>query len=323
MKAVYIRQYGNSSRLIYGDRPIPTPKKGQVLVRVRAAAVNPRDWIAREGKYVFKRALPPFPLILGSDISGEVVQCGVGARKFAVGTSVFGMQPLFGGMGGYAEYIAIDESALALKPDAISHIDAAAVPCAGLTAWQAIHDLGRLQSGQAITICGAAGGVGTYAVQFAKALGANVTAVCGPGSHTLAEQLGADLIVDYKKQHYTQVVPLQDVIFDAVGRDTFGRVKRVLHRNGRYVSTIPGPASATQVLASNALRMLTLGNMPSAHLVLVRPYGNQLEQIAQLMCTGQVKSVIDSVYRLEEAHLAQDRSRTWHAKGKIVLEMPH
>ena len=142
MKAVYITRYGGSDQLVYGPRQRPEPKSGQVLVRVRAAAVNPRDWILRDGRYVFRFALPRFPIILGSDLSGEVVKCGPSASRFRIGDEVFGMQPLLGGMGAYAEYVAIDETALARKPPSISHVDAAAVPCAGLTAWQALVNIG-------------------------------------------------------------------------------------------------------------------------------------------------------------------------------------
>jgi NADPH:quinone reductase-like Zn-dependent oxidoreductase len=317
MKAIYITQYGDSSTLIYGERERPHPKRGQLLVRVRAAGVNPRDWIVREGKYVFQRALPRFPIILGSDISGEVVEVGPGTSRYAV----FGMQPLLGGMGGYAEFIAIAEDALARKPASVSHVAAAAVPCAGLTAWQAVHGLGRLQAGQRVTICGAGGGVGTYALQFAKAQGAVVTAVCGAASFDLAKSLGADHLVDYKQRHYTTAVEPQDLVFDAVGRDTFARAQRVLKPGGRYVSTIPSLPAAVQSLRSGLLRAFSFGRRPSAHLVLVRPCAAHLEAIARLMEQSRVRSVIDSVFPLEDAGLAQAKSRTWHAKGKIVLEV--
>ena len=321
MNAVYITKYGGSDQLVYGPLPRPEPKSGQVLVRVRAAAVNPRDWIVRDGRYVFKFALPRFPIILGSDLSGEVVKCGPSASRFRIGDAVFGMQPLAGGMGAYAEYVAIDETALAGKPPSISHVDAAAVPCAGLTAWQALVNIGGVGQGARVTVCGASGGVGSYAVQFAKTRGAQVTAVCSAPNADLARSLGADAVTDYKAVHFTKAVGEQDIVFDAVGRDSFRVVAPVLARGGHYITTIPSVSSAVASLVTGALRIATLGRKPSAHLVLVRARGDDLAQIATLMAQGRVKSLIDSRYPLAEARAAQERSRPWRSRGKIVLEV--
>jgi NADPH:quinone reductase-like Zn-dependent oxidoreductase len=321
MKAVYITKYGGSDQLVYGPLQRPEPKSGQVLVRVRAAAVNPRDWILRDGRYVFKFVLPRFPIILGSDLSGEIVKRGSRASRFRTGDEVFGMQPLFGGMGAYAEYVAIDETALARKPPSISHVDAAAVPCAGLTAWQALVNIGGVGQGTRVTVCGASGGVGSYAVQFAKARGARVTAVCSAPNADLAHNLGADAVADYKTVHFTKVVGEQDIVFDAVGRDSFRVVAPVLASGGRYITTIPGVSSVLASLATGALRLATFGRKPSAHLVLVRANGDDLEQIAMLMAQGRVKSLIDSRYPLAEARGALERSRSWRSRGKIVLEV--
>ena len=320
MNAVYITKYGGSDQLVYGPLPRPEPKSGQVLVRVRAAAVNPRDWIVRDGRYVFKFALPRFPIILGSDVSGDVVECGPTSR-FRIGDAVFGMQPLVGGMGAYAEYVAIDETALAGKPPSISHVDAAAVPCAGLTAWQALVNIGGVGQGARVTVCGASGGVGSYAVQFARTRGAHVTAVCSAPNADLARSLGANAVTDYKAVHFTKVVGKQDIVFDAVGRDTFRVVAPVLARGGRYITTIPSVSSALTSLVTGALRVATLGRKPSAHLVLVRARGDDLAQIATLMAQGRVKSLIDSRYPLADARAAQERSRSWRSRGKIVLEV--
>ena len=321
MKAVYITKYGGSDQLVFGSLPRPQPKSGQVLVRVRAAAVNPRDWIVRDGRYFFRFTLPRFPIILGSDLSGVVVEGGPGASRFRIGDEVFGMQPLTGGMGAYAEYVAIDETAVARKPPSISHVDAAAVPCAGLTAWQALVNIGGVGQGTRVTVCGASGGVGSYAVQFAKARGARVTAVCSAPNADLAHSLGADAVADYKTVHFTKVVGEQDIVFDAVGRDTFRTVAPVLAAGGRYITTIPGAGSILSSLATGALRLVTLGRKPSAHLVLVRAIGDDLAQIAALMTQGRVKSLIDSRYPLAEARAAQERSRSWRSRGKIVLEV--
>ncbi len=230
------------------------------------------------------------------------------------------MQPL-GAMGSYAEYVAIDETALAGKPSSISHVDAAAVPCAGLTAWQALVNVGSVREGARVTVCGASGGVGSYAVQIAKALGARVTAVCSARNADLARSLGADAVTDYKAVHFTKVVGEQDVVFDTVGRDSFRAVAPVLARGGRYITTIPGASSALASLVTGVLRLATFGRRPSAHLVLVRAQGDDLERIAALMAQGRVTSLIDSTYPLAEARAAQERSRTWRSRGKIVLEV--
>ena len=288
---------------------------------MRAAAVNPRDWIVRDGRYVFKFALPRFPIILGSDLSGEVVKCGPSASRFGIGDEVFGMQPLAGGMGAYAEYVAIDENALARKPPSISHVDAAAVPCAGLTAWQALVNIGGLGKGTRVTVCGASGGVGSYAVQPAKAQGAWVTTVCSAPNSDLARSLGADAVVDYKAIHFTKVVGEQDIVFDAVGRDSFRVAAPALASGGRYITTIPSASSVLASLATGAIRLATLGRKPSSHLVLVRAKGDDLAQIATLMAQGRVKSLIDSRYPLAHARAAQERSRSWRSRGKIVLEV--
>ena len=321
MHAVFISQYGGNEVLRYGELPRPVAKQGQVLVRVRAASVNPRDWIIREGRYVFKFALPAFPIILGSDISGEVVACGPSASRFRPGDAVFGMQSLRGGMGAYAEYIAIDEAALAAKPETVSHVEAAAVPLAGLTAWRAVSRIGRVGPNAKVTVCGASGGVGSYAVQFAKAFGAHVTGVTSGANVDLVLSLGADAVVDYKSEHFTGTVNHQDLVFDAVGRDSFARCLQVLAPGGRYISTIPGLKSAAEALTSQALRLASFGRRPSAHLVLVRANAEDLARIADLMQKNRVRSLIDSRFPLPEAHRALQRSRTWRSRGKIVLEV--
>jgi NADPH:quinone reductase-like Zn-dependent oxidoreductase len=172
-----------------------------------------------------------------------------------------------------------------------------------------------------VTVCGASGGVGSYAVQFAKARGAWVTGVCSAPNADLARSLGADAVADYKTVHFTKVVGEQDIVFDAVGRDSFRIVAPVLASGGRYITTIPGASSVLASLATGILRLATLGRTPSAHLVLVRAKGDDLAQIATLMAQGRVKSLIDSRYPLAEARAAQEKSRSWRSRGKIVLEI--
>jgi NADPH:quinone reductase-like Zn-dependent oxidoreductase len=318
MRAVFINRYGGSEVLEYGERPRPVPKSRQVLVEVHAAGVNPRDWLLREGRYVF-RFLTKLPLILGSDVSGVVVETGPDASRFRRGDAVFGMQTALGRMGGYAEYIAIDERALAAKPANISHQEAAAVPCAALTAYQALSRIARIGAGSRVTVVGGSGGVGTYATQLAKALGATVTAVTSTGNVSLLQSLGADRVIDYKNERFASVVRDQDTVFDTLGKESLASCRPERAPGGRYITTIPDGRTALQAPFSGLLRRVSGGSLRTAHMVLVRANGADLESIASLMSKGLVRSVIDTVYPLSEARAAQEKSRSWRTRGKLVL----
>ena len=314
MKAVFINRYGGPDVLEVGEQPRPVPRSKQVLVEVDAASVNPRDWLLREGRYVFRHLMRGFPLILGSDVSGVVVEAGPGAMRFRPGDAVFGMQTPLGRMGGYAEYVAIDERALAAKPAGLSHVDAAAVPCAALTAYGALVRIGRITAGSRVTIIGASGGVGTYATQLAKALGATVTAVTSAANASLVQSLGADRVIDYKTERYETLLDSQDLVFDTIGRESLRKCARVLARRGRYITTIPSPATFRQALGS-------MFAARRAHTVLVHADGEELAYIASLMVAGKVRNVIDSVYPLSEVRAAHERSRSWRSRGKLVLQV--
>jgi len=321
MRAVFINRYGGPEVLEYGDQPSPAPRSKQVLVEVHAASVNPRDWLLREGRYVFRYLTRAFPLILGSDVSGVVVEAGSDTSRFRPGDAVFGMQTAFGRMGGYAEYIAMDERALAAKPTNISHEEAAAVPCAALTAYGALSRIGRTKAGSHAAIIGASGGVGTYAIQLAKALGATVAAVTSARNASLVESLGADRIIDYTTEHFETLLRSQDLVFDTIGRESLQKCSPVLAQRGRYVTTIPSPATMRQALASRLSRILRRGNAHSAHVILVRADGKDLGRVASLMSAGRVRSVIDSVYPLSAARAAHEKSRSGRSRGKLVLQV--
>ncbi|MEW6733919.1 MAG: NADP-dependent oxidoreductase [Acidobacteriota bacterium] len=321
MKAVFIRKYGGVEALEYGDLPEPKLAKGQVLVQVHASCVNPRDWLLREGRYIFRYIMPAFPIILGSDISGVVVDAGPGAYRFRAGDAVFGMQTAFGGMGGYAEYIAIDESALARKPSTISHEEAAGVPCAALTAYSALVRIAQVKDGSRIAIVGASGGVGTYAVQLAKALGATVSTITSTANISLMESLGADTIIDYKQQKFASILNNQDVVFDTIGRESLDKCATVLNKHGRYITTIPNLQNFCQTIISNYIRFLSLNSTRSTHIVLVPADGLALEHIAALMAKGKVHTIIDAVYPLSQVKAAHEKSRTWRTRGKIILHV--
>lgn len=321
MRAVFIERFGGPEVLRFGDQPTPTPRADQVLVAVHAASVNPRDWLLREGRYVFRHLMPGFPLILGSDVSGVVVARGRRAARFAVGDAVFGLQPPFGRMGGYAEYVAIPERALAAKPAALTHEEAAAVPCAGLTAYDALVGLGGVGPGARVLVIGASGGVGSYAVQVAAALGATVTAVTSTANVAFARSLGAHAVVDYRTERAADLVRDQDLVFDTIGRERPASWRAMLAPGGRHVTTIPGAATFARAGTTAVARLLTAGRAARSHVVLVRARGEHLERLAAWMQEGRVRSVIDGVYPLHEARAAHERSRTWRTRGKLVLQV--
>jgi len=321
VRAVFIRRYGGVDVLEVGERPRPEPGPGQVLVEVHAAGVNPRDWLLREGRYQFRWLLPRFPIVLGSDVSGVVAGLGPGATRFSIGEAVFGMQTTLGRMGGYAEYVAMAESALARKPPSVSHQEAAAAPCAALTAWQSLHAIGRVAPGRRVTVAGASGGVGTYAFQLARAAGARITAVTSGPNVALARELGAEVVVDYTEGPWTDRVRDQDVVLDAVGRTPFAAARAALSGGGRYITTVPRAATFAAAVSTRLLWGLTGCRWPRAHVVLVRASGADLESIGALMATGGVRSVLDGVYPLEAVREAHARSRTWRTRGKLVLRV--
>lgn len=320
MKAVGIRGYGGLDVLEYRDFPRPRPRGRQLLVRVHAASVNPRDWLLREGRYVF-RFLVRLPAVLGSDFSGVVAGRGPDARSFREGDAVFGMQSALGNMGAYAEYVAVDERSVALKPSAVSHAEAAAVPCAALTAWQAFTRDSRVKDGSRVTVVGASGGVGSYAVQLARALGAEVVGVASGRNAELVRSLGAATTVDYTQAHFADTVRDQDVVFDTIGRESLASCAPALAPTGTYITTIPSPTTARQSIAAAARRLLHGGRGRRARVVLCRADGRDLARLAALMAEGRLRSLIDTVYPLAEAAAAHAKSRTFRTRGKLVLEV--
>lgn len=335
MTAVTLSRYGGPEVLSVAELPIPTPKPGQLLVRVRAAGVNPRDWLIREGRYVFKAALPKFPFVLGSDLAGDVVQLGAGVKAWKVGDRVFGMQPLLGGMGAYAQYAAIDAEAVASMPDNACYEDCAALPCAGLTAWGALLRIGKLPLASPdsagatlprprVLIHGASGGVGSYAVQLARACNAQVIGVGRAGNEAFVRTLGADAYIDYQQQPVWKAAQATDldVFFDAAGRAGYAHVRPCLRSGGRYITTVPGAQAFKDSLTSHLRRCVQPSVATSAHTVLVRAFGADLAQMAGLMATGRLRSEIDEVFALADVGAAHARSRSWHTRGKLVLQIP-
>src|SRR5947207_7684555 len=303
MKAVQIHAYGGPEVLQHEDVPQPQPKANQILMRVHAAGVNPIDWKLREG---FLSA--PLPMIMGIDFSGVVERVGSRATKYRPGDAVFGQ--VAEESGGYAEYAVAMESDVARKPEGLDHIRAAALPVAGLVPWQALFDTANLSAGQTVLIHGAAGGVGSFAVQFAKWKGARVLGTASGAHVEQVRQLGADEVIDYRKTKFEDVARDVDVVLDTIGGETQERSWRVLKRGGVLASLVqlPSPEKAT----AHGVR---------GFFIRQKPNGEQLALIAGLVVKGTVKVNVETVLPLPEARKAQELSKTGHSGGKIVLEV--
>jgi NADPH:quinone reductase-like Zn-dependent oxidoreductase len=303
MKAVQIHAFGGPEVLQYEDVPRPEPKANEILVRVQAAGVNPVDWKIREG-----HLSGTLPTIMGMDFSGVVAGVGTGVTKFRSGDAVFGQ--VADESGSYAEYALTMEAYVAHKPEGLDDIRAAALPVAGLVAWQSLFDIAKLTSGQTALIHGAAGGVGSFAVQFAKWKGARVIGTASGDHAAQVRQLGADEVIDYRKTKFEEVARDVDVVLDTVGGETQERSWKVLKRGGVLVSLVQ-PPSAEKAAAHGV----------HGFIVYQKGNGDQLAAIADLVVKGKVKVNVETVLPLQEARKAQEMSKTGHSRGKIVLEV--
>ena len=313
MKAIVIDKYGGTEQLQYRDCELPTPASDQVLLRVMAASVNPVDWKIRSGaiRLFYPADLPNAPL--GYDVAGTIEAMGDAVSGWNPGDAVY-TRLNTGKMGSYAEFCTVEASILAPKPTNMSFEEAAAVPLAALTALQAMRDLGGLATGQRVLINGASGGVGTYAVQIAKAIGAQVTAVCSQGNHALATELGADRVIDYRQEDFTTLGDAYHVVFDAVANRSFGDCRKILEPNGAYVTTVPSLSFAFWVVAS---RLTT----QRPYLIRVVPRAEDLRLLTKWSEAGWLKPVIDSTFDLADTAAAHLRSESGRARGKIVLRV--
>lgn len=318
MKAVYIK-HGLRNSLVYGDCPKPKAKPYEVLIEVHATSVNPSDW-----KIIpFLKLLPgikgPFrPVILGQDVSGVVVEVGRFVKNFKKGDSVYSFNFTLGGA--YAEYIAIASSMVAHKPSNMTYEEAAAVPEAALTAWQALLKLAKMKTGDQVLVIGASGGVGSYAVQIAKALGASVTGVCSTTNIEWVKNLGADQVIDYKKEKFGDILTGYDIVLDCVGNESLQSCASVLKSDGIYITTLPNPRTSVEMLTTH-LKPPVFENQQKSITVFTVPGGSKLEEIRSLIEAGKVRSLIDKVYPLEQATQAHDYSKQGRTKGKIVLKV--
>jgi NADPH:quinone reductase-like Zn-dependent oxidoreductase len=309
MKAVRIHNYGGSDVLVYEEVPVPEPGSGELLVRVRAASVTPMDWKMREG-YVRQWVDVPMPHILGRALAGDVVAIGPDVTGFAVGDAVCGTVNLMKGT--HAEYAAVPAAEVMVKPTEMDYESAAAVSFSALAAWQALIEAGSVAEGQTVLIHAAAGAVGSLAVQIAKAHGARVIGTASAANAEFVRALGADEVIDYTTTRFEDVVHDIDLVLDLIGGDTQDRSWQVLKPGGILVSLVSMTPEAQEAAAAQGAR---------AAMVATRPDMAQLQQIADLMTAGRVRSAIGTVRPLAEAREVQELSQTGHARGQLVLRV--
>ncbi|MBW8875296.1 MAG: NAD(P)-dependent alcohol dehydrogenase [Acidobacteria bacterium] len=320
MKAAVIDSYGGSDKLVVREVPDPGPPgPGQVLVRVRATSINPFDRMVRSGKVRF--LMPArFPLILGHDAAGEVAAIGPEVTRFQPGDPVFGGVDVKRHGGSCAELVLIREGALAPKPVSLSFEEAAALPVSALTSLQALRDKGGLSAGEKVLINGAAGGVGHCAVQVARALGAQVTAVASGRNQQFLRELGADETIDYEEEDFTGRDEQWHVILDAAATLQYTDCEPVLARDGGvYVSTVPGPKLFVWIALTTLGGLF--GQKKRARTILVKQRAEDLAVLARMADQGKLRPHLAEVYPLERIAAAHDHSESGHVRGKVVVRI--
>lgn len=332
MKAFVVDRYGRKNGVRAGDMPVPEPREDDVLIQIHAAGVNPLDSKIRDGE--FKLILPyRLPLILGNDLAGVVVRVGSRVRQFKPGDEVYA-RPHKDRIGTFAEFIAVKEDGVALKPKALTMEEAASIPLVGLTAWQALIERGQLKKGQKVLIHAGSGGVGTFAIQLAKHVGATVATTASVANTELVKQLGADIVIDYKKDDFSAILKDYDVVLDTQGGNTLEKSLKVLKPGGKLIGIAgpPDPEFAKEMGASTflktAIRFLSYRIRKAARrhdvsysFVFMRANGDQLSQIATLIDAGTIRPVIDRVFPFSSTHEALAYVETGRAKGKVVVKI--
>ena len=307
MKAIVIHEYGGPNVLKYEDVLRPEPKGDQILVRVVAAGVNPVDGMIRSGMFASENR--GFPITLGGDIAGVVEKVGSKITKIKVGDPVFAYVSL-DNSGGYAQYALVSEREVATKPKSLTYVEATAVPIAGMTAWQALVDTAKLSAGQTVLIHGGSGGVGSFAIQIAKARGVKVITTASTANQDFLKQLGADVTIDYTKQKFEDVAKDVDVVLDSIGRDTLARSYGVVKKGGIIVSLVARPKQ--DELQKHGIRGTALN---------VESTSEQLAEIGELIDARKIKVIVSQTFPLSEAMKAQEQVATGHTRGKIVLKI--
>ena len=311
MRAVIINQYGPASELHVADVPRPEPDTDEILIQVRAAGINPVDTKARAGDLA-PMPLGSFPKILGGECAGVVEAVGLMVTDFQPGDRV--VVSLASLTGGYAEYTVAKAKNAVKLPDSVDFVQAGAMVVAAGTALQGMRDKGHLRPNDRVLINGAGGGVGTFAVQLAKIMGAQVTAVCGPDSVAMVRELGADTVIDYSTTDFTQRPDKYELVFDAVGKSSFDACKPVLTDEGVYVTTMPG---AKQVLES----VVTIFTKQKSELIMFSFTQEDQNWLLKHVTEGRLRTVIDRTYSLDQLVEAHEYSEAGHVKGKLVVTM--
>jgi alcohol dehydrogenase len=332
MKAFVVERYGNNDGLRMVDVPEPSPGAGEVLVRIHAASINPIDFKTRQGKV---KAILPYrlPFILGSDLAGVVERVGAGVKDFRVGDEIYGRAGKLR-IGSFAEAIAIAATDIAPKPVSLDMATAATVPLVALTAWQAFTERAKLRPGQKVLVHAGSGGVGTIAIQIASHLGALVATTTSTKNVDWVRALGADVVVDYRKQDFAEVLHDYDVVLDTLGGDALSKSVGVLRPGGKIVSISgpPDPGFAKEIganfLLAFAMRLMSAGIRRRARrrgvsydFFFMRPDGAQLRQIGALIDAGKLKPVVDRVFPFEQTKEALAYVEAGHAKGKVAISM--
>ncbi len=323
----------------YGDAPmrlaeVPTPNIGEyeILAEIRAASINPIDFKIRDGK-VKLLIKYKMPLILGNDFSGVVVKVGTKVSRFKVGDEIYA-RPRKSKIGTFAECIAIHEDDIALKPKNLSFEEAASIPLVGLTSYQALHDIMQLQTGQKVLIHAGSGGVGTFAIQLAKLMGATVATTASEAGANLVTTLGADEVINYKTEKFEELLENYDAVFDTLGGTTLEKSFEIIKPGGKIVSVsgLPNARFAKEhgsgffkkILFSAASYKLTA--LEKKHdvqysFLFMKPSGEQLRMIADYFESGKIKPVIDRIFPFEEAQQAMEYAESGRAKGKIIVKI--
>lgn len=303
MKAIRIHEFGGPEVLRYEEITESQPGSDEVRIRVIAAGVNPIDWKIRRGYMEL-----PLPMTMGSDVAGVVDAIGQGVDSFQPEDEVFGKASA--GQGGYAEYTVVNSTQIAQKPKSIGFIESAAIPTAGLAAWQSLFDIAGLERGQTVLIHGAAGGVGSFAVQFAKWKGAYVIGTASSKNAEFLKGIGCDEVIDYRNQQFEEIVSNLDVVLDTIGGDTLERSWGVLKPGGFLVTTVASiPEGTPQKHGVRAERLMTQAD------------GKELAQIAAIIDERKIKPIVTTVLPLADAQKAHEMSESGHTRGKIVLRI--
>ena len=320
MKAIVYHEYGSPDVLRYEEIEKPVPKSDEVLIRVRAASVNPYDWHFMRGAPYFVRLIAglrkPKSTRLGADVAGEVESAGSGVAQFKPGDLVFGTAK-----GSFAEYVCVPETAVVLKPERATFEQAAAVGIAGLTALQGLRDSGRIQPGQRVLINGAAGGVGTFAVQIAKSFGAEVTGVCSTRNVEMVCSIGADRVIDYTREDFTKSCRGYDLFLDCIGNHSLRERVRVLNSKGTYVVAGARSGQWGFVIFADLFERMLLSWFVKPRMagLLAKARREDLEALRELIDAGKVMPVIDRSYVLREVPEAIRYLEEGHARGKVAI----